>query len=106
MRYFYYMPKEMNVINFAVSPDHYGRSLKNIIESYNELFNKIKSISDTFLDKVKYFSSNDANIEIGASQWDKMVVRVTIQIKILKPLDIDEIEKRGFSPYPSDFRAY
>ena len=105
MRFFYYIPEGGKVINFTVSPGHYGRSFGSMMNTRAILYNKILSIAD-LIEKTKYFSPDDAGIDIGASQWDKRMIRVRFQVTILSPLNIADIEKAGFSVFPSDFSCY
>lgn len=104
MRYFYDIPEGQNIINFTVSPGHRGRSFTAIKKIRDDLIIKINRTIPS--KKLGFFEPDDATIDIGASQWDKGIVRVRLQVIILEPLNIKFIEKAGFSPYPKDFNCY
>lgn len=106
MRYFYYIPEGKNIIDFTVSPGHYGRSFTAIKKIRDDLIIKINRTINS--EKLGFFQPDDAAIDIGMHQWDKGIVRVRLQVRILEPLDIKSIEEAGFSPYPypEDFNCY
>lgn len=96
-----------NLINLIITPGHYGRNLSNLLATEKLLIAGIP----VQLKELLIMENLDASIEIGASRWDKGMVRVAHKIKFKnKNVDISLVEnileKVAIYPVPEDFGCY
>jgi hypothetical protein len=109
-RFFYYIPEDTNIINFWISPGHYGKSIKSITQSARILADKVPSEIVNAVGGC--FDLTEANVEIGASIWDKGVARVHIQVEISKNSPLPSkmagkiLEDAGFCLVSQDFYCF
>lgn len=118
-RYFYWITPKVfnddkkrhkqdgNTCNVWIILGHYGKTIESLQESKRLLDDKLKNI------KYKYFDLTEevsANVEIGASSWDKYVLRIYMKFKIIEPTTnkglIEQLESNGFYLVHDDFERY